>query len=61
MASCMLSKAKWLEHLNSTWVEECSNKIVTRQGVSSLYDKLIANNEIDATPLSKVNNKDIVE
>ena len=47
-------KTKWLEHLNSSWVEETSTDIVTRQGVSTLFEKLITNHEVESTPLSKV-------
>ena len=47
-------KIKWLEHLNSAWVEEINADICSRRGVSLLYDKLIVNNEIDCIPMSKV-------
>ncbi|XP_029961368.1 LOW QUALITY PROTEIN: probable E3 ubiquitin-protein ligase HERC1 [Salarias fasciatus] len=42
-------KLKWLEHLNSSWISEDSESVATRDGVSALYAKLLANKE--AVPL----------
>ncbi|XP_039629608.1 probable E3 ubiquitin-protein ligase HERC1 isoform X4 [Polypterus senegalus] len=43
-------KLKWLEHLNSSWITEDSESIATREGVSVLYAKLIANKEVVLLP-----------
>uniref|UniRef100_A0A3P8RHY9 HECT and RLD domain containing E3 ubiquitin protein ligase family member 1 n=1 Tax=Amphiprion percula TaxID=161767 RepID=A0A3P8RHY9_AMPPE len=43
-------KLKWLEHLNSSWITEDSESIATREGVSVLYSKLLANKEAVLLP-----------
>ncbi|XP_035991718.1 probable E3 ubiquitin-protein ligase HERC1 isoform X8 [Fundulus heteroclitus] len=43
-------KLKWLEHLNSSWITEDSESIATRDGVSVLYSKLLANKEAVLLP-----------
>ncbi|XP_057693752.1 probable E3 ubiquitin-protein ligase HERC1 isoform X3 [Corythoichthys intestinalis] len=43
-------KLKWLEHLNSSWITEDSESIATREGVSILYSKLLANKEVVLLP-----------
>uniref|UniRef100_A0A668SQ94 HECT-type E3 ubiquitin transferase n=1 Tax=Oreochromis aureus TaxID=47969 RepID=A0A668SQ94_OREAU len=43
-------KLKWLEHLNSSWITEDSESIATREGVSVLYSKLLANKEVVLLP-----------
>ncbi|XP_014872809.1 probable E3 ubiquitin-protein ligase HERC1 isoform X1 [Poecilia latipinna] len=43
-------KLKWLEHLNSSWITEDSESIATRNGVSALYAKLLANKEAVLLP-----------
>ncbi|KAM4596309.1 putative E3 ubiquitin-protein ligase HERC1 isoform 4-T4 [Fundulus diaphanus] len=43
-------KLKWLEHLNSSWITEDSESIATRDGVSVLYSKLLANKEVVLLP-----------
>ncbi|KAL4641964.1 putative E3 ubiquitin-protein ligase HERC1 isoform X1 [Arapaima gigas] len=43
-------KLKWLEHLNSSWITEDSESIATREGVSVLYSKLVANKEVVLLP-----------
>ncbi|XP_015230673.1 PREDICTED: probable E3 ubiquitin-protein ligase HERC1 [Cyprinodon variegatus] len=43
-------KLKWLEHLNSSWITEDSESIATRDGVSLLYSKLLANKEVVLLP-----------
>ncbi|XP_069046831.1 probable E3 ubiquitin-protein ligase HERC1 isoform X3 [Lepisosteus oculatus] len=43
-------KLKWLEHLNSSWIMEDSESIATREGVSVLYSKLVANKEVVLLP-----------
>ncbi|XP_061671695.1 probable E3 ubiquitin-protein ligase HERC1 isoform X2 [Syngnathoides biaculeatus] len=43
-------KLKWLEHLNSSWITEDSESIATREGVSILYAKLLANKEVVVLP-----------
>lgn len=43
-------KLKWLEHLNSSWITEDSECIATREGVSVLYAKLLANKEAVLLP-----------
>ncbi|TRY89487.1 hypothetical protein DNTS_016060 [Danionella cerebrum] len=43
-------KLKWLEHLNSSWITEDSESIATREGVSLLYGKLLANKEVVLLP-----------
>ncbi|XP_029281086.1 probable E3 ubiquitin-protein ligase HERC1 [Cottoperca gobio] len=43
-------KLKWLEHLNSSWITEESESIATREGVSVLYSKLLANKEAVLLP-----------
>ncbi|KAG7482607.1 putative E3 ubiquitin-protein ligase HERC1 isoform X5 [Solea senegalensis] len=43
-------KLKWLEHLNSSWISEDSESIATREGVSVLYSKLLANKEVVLLP-----------
>ncbi|KAM9317693.1 putative E3 ubiquitin-protein ligase HERC1 [Pholidichthys leucotaenia] len=43
-------KFKWLEHLNSSWITEDSESIATREGVSVLYSKLLANKEVVLLP-----------
>lgn len=43
-------KLKWLEHLNSSWITEDSESIATREGVSVLYSKLLANKEAVQLP-----------
>lgn len=43
-------KLKWLEHLNSSWITEDSESIATRDGVSVLYAKLLANKEAVLLP-----------
>lgn len=43
-------KLKWLEHLNSLWIMEDSESIATRDGVSVLYSKLLANKEVVLLP-----------
>lgn len=43
-------KLKWLEHLNSSWITEDSESIATREGVSLLYSKLLANKEVVLLP-----------
>lgn len=37
---------KWLEHLNSSWALEDSESIATREGASTLYEKLLQNKEV---------------
>uniref|UniRef100_A0A3Q2XK51 HECT-type E3 ubiquitin transferase n=1 Tax=Hippocampus comes TaxID=109280 RepID=A0A3Q2XK51_HIPCM len=43
-------KLKWLEHLNGSWITEDSESIATREGVSLLYSKLLANKEVVLLP-----------
>ncbi|XP_068597946.1 probable E3 ubiquitin-protein ligase HERC1 [Brachionichthys hirsutus] len=43
-------KLKWLEHLNSSWITEDSESIATREGVSVLFSKLLANKEAVLLP-----------
>ncbi|XP_076011639.1 putative E3 ubiquitin-protein ligase HERC1 isoform X5 [Genypterus blacodes] len=43
-------KLKWLEHLNSSWITEDSESIATREGVSVLFSKLLANKEVVLLP-----------
>ncbi|XP_024118845.1 probable E3 ubiquitin-protein ligase HERC1 isoform X2 [Oryzias melastigma] len=43
-------KLKWMEHLNSSWITEDSESIATREGVSVLYSKLLANKEAVLLP-----------
>ncbi|KAL1007751.1 hypothetical protein UPYG_G00091160 [Umbra pygmaea] len=43
-------KLKWLEHLNGSWITEDSESIATREGVSVLYSKLLANKEVVLLP-----------
>ncbi|XP_036391158.1 probable E3 ubiquitin-protein ligase HERC1 isoform X2 [Megalops cyprinoides] len=43
-------KLKWLEHLNSSWITEDSESIATREGVSVLHSKLLANKEVVLLP-----------
>ncbi|XP_067298543.1 probable E3 ubiquitin-protein ligase HERC1 isoform X4 [Pseudorasbora parva] len=43
-------KLKWLEHLNSSWIAEDSESISTREGVTLLYGKLLANKEVVLLP-----------
>lgn len=43
-------KLKWLEHLNSSWITEDSESVSTREGVSVLYSKLLANKEVVLLP-----------
>ncbi|CAL8352432.1 unnamed protein product [Merluccius merluccius] len=43
-------KLKWLEHLNSSWITEDSESIATREGVTVLYSKLLANKEVVLLP-----------
>ena len=43
-------KLKWLEHLNAVWVSEGSEVISSRDGVSSLYNRLLSNQEVVTMP-----------
>lgn len=36
-------KPRWQEHFNSVWACERSENIAARDGVQTLYDRLVAN------------------
>ncbi|XP_077870271.1 putative E3 ubiquitin-protein ligase HERC1 [Saccoglossus kowalevskii] len=43
-------KLKWLEHLNASWISEDAETIASREGVITLYDRLLINKEVLALP-----------
>ncbi|XP_077988697.1 putative E3 ubiquitin-protein ligase HERC1 [Glandiceps talaboti] len=43
-------KLKWLEHLNASWICEDAETIASREGIISLYDRLLVNKEVVALP-----------
>lgn len=50
MASSSSLKLNWLDHFDSTWVNEDPEAIVTRKGVVSLFEKLLSNKEAVTIP-----------
>ena len=50
MASSSSLKLNWLDHFDSTWVNEDPEAIVTRKGVVCLFDKLLSNKEAVTIP-----------
>ncbi|KAG8252882.1 putative E3 ubiquitin-protein ligase herc1 [Homalodisca vitripennis] len=45
-------KPRWQEHYNSLWACERSENIASRDGVQTLYDRLISNKELIPVPTS---------
>ena len=43
-------KLKWLEHLHTAWVSEGSEALASRDGVATLYSRLLSNQEVVAMP-----------
>ncbi|XP_048583459.1 probable E3 ubiquitin-protein ligase HERC1 isoform X5 [Nematostella vectensis] len=43
-------KLNWLDHFDSAWVSEDALSVVTRKGVVTLYEKLLANKEAVSIP-----------
>ena len=50
MAGIAHLKLNWLDHFDSSWVNEDIEAIVTRDGVVGLYEKLLTNREAAAVP-----------
>ena len=50
MASNPPVKLKWLEHLNTSWVTEDCETIAVRDGIISLYERLLSNKEVISMP-----------
>ncbi|XP_049838129.1 LOW QUALITY PROTEIN: probable E3 ubiquitin-protein ligase HERC1 [Schistocerca gregaria] len=47
-------REKWLDHLNSTWVNENCEYVVTGHNLVSLFSRLLANKEVILTPASHI-------
>ncbi|XP_054287973.1 probable E3 ubiquitin-protein ligase HERC1 [Macrosteles quadrilineatus] len=48
--NCLSMKPRWQEHFNSLWACERSENIASRDGVQTLFDRLIANKELIPVP-----------
>ena len=57
MPACPPVKMKWLDHLNASWVGEGSDSIADRDGVASLYGRLISSQELVLMPQTVVHLK----
>ena len=57
MLACPPIKMKWLDHLNASWVGEGGNSIADRDGVASLYSRLVSSQELVLMPQTVVHLK----
>ena len=48
---------KWLDHLNASWVGEGGDSIADRDGVASLYSRLVSSQELVIMPQTVVHLK----